>query len=84
MLKIESDFTSLIGEPAVAQALGYGHRLQEAPGNALPAPAIFQKRFTEVLLGHPPHSRILALRKNVGVAPPNDWKAAHLSETPEP
>jgi hypothetical protein len=84
LLKIESDFTSLIGEPAVAQALWYGHRLQEAPGNALPAPAIFQKRFTEVLLGHPPHSRILALRKNVGVGPPKEGEAARPSETPEP
>ena len=84
MLETESNFTSLIAEPAVAQALRYGHRLQEAPGNALRAPVIFQRRCCGILLGHPPHSRILALRKNVGVGPPNDWKAARLSETPEP
>ena len=84
MLKIESDSTSLIAEPAVAQALGYGQRLQEAPGNALPAAAIFQRRCSGVLLGHPPHSRILALRKNVGVGPPKEGEAARLSKTPEP
>ena len=68
----------------MAQALGYGQRFQEAPGNALQAPAIFQKRCSEVLLGHPPHSRILALRKNVGAGPPKEGEAARLSETPEP
>ncbi len=90
MLETESDFTSLTAEPAVTQPFRERRGFENiahypgALGNISETSTICSTAVFVTLLGHPPHSRILALHKDGGVGPPRELGVARLPEAQEP